>query len=218
MVKAKNIPQYISQFPEETQKKLERLLAVIKKAASKAEETINYGIPTLILEGNLVHFAGYKNHIGFYPGATGIDAFKKELSVYKGAKGSVQFPIDQPLPYDLVTKIVKFRVQQNLEKAEIKRLQKSLKTCRQGHQYYKTSDCPTCPMCENERKPKVGFLSLLAAPARRALETKGIKNLKQLSKFSESEILQLHGMGKSSLPILRDALKKEKLSFKKDTK
>ena len=90
----------------------------------------------------------------------------------------------------------------------------SLRTCSKGHQYNKTSDCPTCPICENERKPKDGFLSLLYAPARRALENKGIKTLQQLSEFSEEEILSLHGMGPGSIPKLRKALQGEGLSFK----
>jgi len=90
----------------------------------------------------------------------------------------------------------------------------SLRICANGHQYTKTSDCPTCPICENERKPKDGFLSILSAPARRALENKGIKTLKQLSKFSEEEILNLHGMGPASIPKLRSALEAEGLTFK----
>ncbi len=90
----------------------------------------------------------------------------------------------------------------------------SLRICANGHQYTKTSDCPTCPVCENERKPKDGFLSILSAPARRALENKGIKTLKQLSKFSEEEILNLHGMGPASIPKLRSALEAEGLTFK----
>jgi len=91
----------------------------------------------------------------------------------------------------------------------------SLKTCAKGHQYYKTSDCPTCPICEAERKPKDGFLFLLSAPARRALENKGITTLRLLSKFSEEEILNLHGMGPASIPKLWNALQGEKLSFRK---
>ena len=90
----------------------------------------------------------------------------------------------------------------------------SLRICSKGHQYYKTSDCPTCPVCEKERKPKEGFLSQLSAPARRSLENKGITSLEKLSKFSEKDILQLHGMGPSSIPKLRDALKTVGLSFK----
>lgn len=94
-------------------------------------------------------------------------------------------------------------------------LKRELRTCPKGHKYYKSSDCPTCPVCENERKPGNGFLSLLSAPARRALENKGIKTLQQLSRFSEEEILELHGMGPGSLPKLRAALKEQKLAFRK---
>lgn len=89
------------------------------------------------------------------------------------------------------------------------------RTCSKGHIYYKSSDCPTCPDCEQERKPKEGFLSLLSAPARRALENNGITSLKKLSELTEAELLSFHGMGKASLPKLRVALREESLSFKK---
>jgi uncharacterized protein YdhG (YjbR/CyaY superfamily) len=111
-----NIDAYIASFPKETQKILDQLRATIRKAAPEAEEAINYAIPTFTLNGNLVHFAAFKNHIGFYPTPSGIEAFKKELSVYEGAKGSVKFPIEKPLPFDLITEIVKFRVKENLQK------------------------------------------------------------------------------------------------------
>jgi uncharacterized protein YdhG (YjbR/CyaY superfamily) len=113
----RNIDDYISGFPVDLQVILERLRTTIKKAAPEAEETISYQIPTFRQNGNLVHFAGYKNHIGFYPGSSGIETFKEELSTYKGGKGSVQFPIDKPLPLKLVERIVHFRVKENLEKA-----------------------------------------------------------------------------------------------------
>ena len=116
-----NINEYIAGFSKPVQEILEKLRATIRKAAPGAEETINYAIPTFTLNGNLVHFAAFKNHIGFYPAPSGIEAFKKELSVYEGAKGSVQFPIDKPLPLSLVTKIVKFRVKENLERAKAKK-------------------------------------------------------------------------------------------------
>lgn len=90
------------------------------------------------------------------------------------------------------------------------------KICSKGHTFYKSSDCPTCPICEEERKPNSGFLSLLGAPARRALEGQGIVTLKQLSTYSEKEILALHGMGPSSVPILKNALKNEGLSLRKE--
>jgi uncharacterized protein YdhG (YjbR/CyaY superfamily) len=120
--KPKNIDEYISGFPAEVQETLNKVRATISKAAPDAQETISYAIPTFTLNDiNLVHFAGFKNHIGFYPAPTGSAAFKAELSVYKTGKGSVQFPIDQPVPLDLITKIVKFRVQETLEKVAKKK-------------------------------------------------------------------------------------------------
>jgi uncharacterized protein YdhG (YjbR/CyaY superfamily) len=112
----KTIEEYISQFPEDVRTILYELRQTIREAAPDAEETINYQMPTFTLNGNLVHFAAFKNHIGFYPTPTGIDAFKKELSVYKGAKGSVQFPIDQPLPLALIRRIVEYRVEENKQR------------------------------------------------------------------------------------------------------
>ena len=113
---AKNIDEYIAGFPQDVQQVLEKIRATIRKAAPDAKEAINYGIPTFTLNGNLVHFAAFKNHIGFYPAPSGIEQFKDELSAYELAKGSVQFPLDQKIPYGLITKIVKFRVKENLEK------------------------------------------------------------------------------------------------------
>jgi DNA-directed RNA polymerase alpha subunit len=92
--------------------------------------------------------------------------------------------------------------------------EKNLRICDKGHKFYKSSDCPTCPTCEAERKPESGFLALLSAPARRALESNGISSLQELSTLSEKEVLKFHGMGPASLPKLRDALKKVGLSFK----
>jgi uncharacterized protein YdhG (YjbR/CyaY superfamily) len=112
----KTIDEYIKTFPEDVQSILEKMRQTIRKAAPQAEEAISYQIPTFKLNGNLVYFAAFKNHIGFYPTSTGIEAFKKELSPYEGAKGSVQFPIEKPIPYDLVKKIVIFRRKENLEK------------------------------------------------------------------------------------------------------
>jgi len=114
-----SIDEYIATFPEETQKILQNLRAAIKASAPDAQEKISYQMPTFALKGNLVHFAAYKNHIGFYPTPSGIEAFKQELSLYEGAKGSVQFPIDEPLPLELIGRIVKFRVAENLKNAEL---------------------------------------------------------------------------------------------------
>ena len=120
-IAAKDIDEYISNFPNNVREILEKIRITIRKAAPRAEEKIGYGIPTFTLKGNLVHFAAFKKHIGFYPTPSGIEQFKQELSVYKSAKGSVQFPLDKPIPFGLISKIVKFRVQENLEKAETKR-------------------------------------------------------------------------------------------------
>ena len=114
---AKDIDEYIAGFPKDIQKILEQIRVTVKKAAPGASEAIKYAIPTFTLNGNLVHFAALKNHIGFYPVPMAIEAFKKELSIYKQGKGSVQFPLDKPMPLALITKIVKFRVKKNLEKA-----------------------------------------------------------------------------------------------------
>ncbi len=116
----KTVDQYIAGFPPDVQEILKKIRVTIRKAAPDAEETIKYRIPTFTLKGNLVHFAAFKKHIGFYPTPTGTAKFKKELSVYEGAKGSVQFPLDKPIPFDLIRRIVKFRVKENLEGAEAK--------------------------------------------------------------------------------------------------
>ncbi|WP_316820549.1 iron chaperone [Pedobacter gandavensis] len=119
--KPRTINDYIAMFPESVQLILEELRATIQKAAPEAEETINYAIPTFSLNGNLVHFAAYKNHIGFYPAPSGIAAFQKELSEFELAKGSVKFPIEKALPLQLVSEIVAFRRQENLEKKKKKK-------------------------------------------------------------------------------------------------
>ncbi len=119
-VQPKTIDGYIAQFSDDVQKLLTQVRLIIKAAAPEAEEKISYQMPTFFLNGNLVHFAAWQNHIGFYPGASGITEFQQELANYKNAKGSAQFPFDQPIPFDLIAKIVKFRVAENLEKAEAK--------------------------------------------------------------------------------------------------
>jgi uncharacterized protein YdhG (YjbR/CyaY superfamily) len=179
MKKTENIDQYIAEYPEDIQKKLEQIRTLIRKQVPDAEECINYGIPTFRLNGNLVHFAAFKNHLGFYPGAAGVEAFKDVLNGYETSKGTIQFSFDKPIPVKLIRDIVRFRVEQNLEK---------------GGQ---------------------GFFKKLAQPAQRALNEKGITDLKKLSKYTEQEISALHGVGPSSLPILRKALSGQKLSFKK---
>ena len=114
------IDEYIARFPDDVRQTLEKIRMTVRKAAPNAQETISYQIPTFTLYGNLVHFAAFKKHIGFYPGPSGIEKFTDELSVYDGAKGSVQFPLDKPIPYRLISRIVKFRLNKNLKKAEAK--------------------------------------------------------------------------------------------------
>ena len=116
----KNIDEYIAGFPEEIQAILEKIRATIRRAVPEAEEAIKYQMPTFTLKGNLLHFAAWKNHVGLYPAPTGIERFKDELSAYPSAKGSVQFPLDQPIPYGLIGEIAKFRAEENLKKAATK--------------------------------------------------------------------------------------------------
>ena len=114
------IDEYIATFPKDIQALLEEVRATIRAAAPDAEEIISYQMPTFALNGNLVHFAALKNHIGFYPTSSGIAAFKDEVSRYEGTPGAVKFPIDQPLPLDLIRKITLFRVAENLKKPPVK--------------------------------------------------------------------------------------------------
>ena len=116
----KNTDDYIRQFPEKQQAALEQIRKAIKAAAPAAAEVISYQMPAYKQNGMLVYFAGYENHVGFYPTPSGIEAFKKELAVYKGAKGSVQFPIDQALPLGLIKKIVEFRIKENAGNVKLK--------------------------------------------------------------------------------------------------
>lgn len=118
------IDEYISEFPKEVQVVLQKFRKTIHKAVPEATEAISYGIPTFKLHGNLVHFGGFKQHVGFYPSPSGIDAFKEELSPYLVSKGTIRFALDKPIPYDLITKIVLARKRE----MEAKRLQKESKS------------------------------------------------------------------------------------------
>ena len=116
----KSIDEYIATFPEAVQERLQAMRTTIKAAAPEAQEIISYNMPAFFLKGNLVYFSAAKNHVGFYPTPSAIKAFEDELSVYNGAKGSVQFPYNEPLPLDLIGRMVQFRVAENLKKAESK--------------------------------------------------------------------------------------------------
>ena len=128
----KTIDEYIGTFPEDVRDILNTLRQAIREAAPEAEETINYQIPTFTLHGNLVHFAGFKNHIGFYPTPSGMEAFRKELAAYKSAKGSVQFPIDELRPLPLIRRIVEYRVKENMARKQKKKPQVR-KTKKENH-------------------------------------------------------------------------------------
>jgi len=116
----KNIDEYIEVQPDEIRLILQKVRSVIQDAAPEATEKISYGMPTFFLHGNLLHFAANKHHLGFYPAPSGLQAFPMEIAKYKSSKGAVQFPYNQPIPYDLIAEIVKFRVVENLEKAALK--------------------------------------------------------------------------------------------------
>lgn len=185
----KSMRDYIKGFPEKTQRLLKQMRSTIHALAPDATETISYGVPTFVLNGNLVHFAGYKNHIGFYPGALAMKTFKAEMGDYKFAKGSVQFPLNKPLPFPLIRKIVKFRLKMNREK----RLKKTAATPKNTSQ---------------------AFPDGLAAPARRALVGAKIGNLSHLAKITEKQLKDLHGMGPKAISLLKDAMRKQGLKFK----
>ena len=123
MNKLRTIDEYIDTFPEDVQMTLQKLRKTIQRAAPKATEAIKYGIPTFVQDGNLVHFGAFEKHIGFYPGPGGVHSFKRELAPYGGSKGTVKFPIHEPLPYDLIAKITGFRVEENaiIKKNRLKR-------------------------------------------------------------------------------------------------
>jgi len=140
----KNVDDYIAAQPRNVAAILEKIRRTIKKAAPEAEEAISYQMPAYKYHGRLVYFAAFKKHIGFYPMASRIAAFKKELSAYKGAKGSVQFPLDKPIPLNLVKRIVKYGVKENLEKENMKNIVKTLQVCSRGHAYEGSGHCPVC--------------------------------------------------------------------------
>jgi uncharacterized protein YdhG (YjbR/CyaY superfamily) len=118
---ARNIDEYIAGFPRDVQQILQKIRTTIRRAAPQAEESISYQMPTFRLEGNLVHFAAFKNHIGLYPTPSGTEKFREELSPYQTGKGSIRFPLDKPIPYGLIGRIVKFRVKENLERSKARR-------------------------------------------------------------------------------------------------
>lgn len=206
-----SIDLYIAEFPANVQQQLQKLRKIILKTVPNAEEIISYKMPAYKVHECLVYFAGYKNHVGFYPTGSGIAAFEHELGNYKYSKGAVQFEIDKELPCDLIVRMVEYRLAKAIAKLESKKV---LKTCKKGHRFYKSSDCKSCPVCEVEKTPNDGFMANISAPARRALVNQKIKNLTDLAQYTEKQILALHGIGPSVIPKLKVALKDLGLSFK----
>jgi uncharacterized protein YdhG (YjbR/CyaY superfamily) len=218
-----SVDGYIAGFTGAQAARLREMRRILKAAVPKAEEKISYQMPSYWLEGVLVYFGAWNTHIGFYPASAGMERFGEELAGYVQTKGSIHFPYDKPLPKDLIVRIARFRVEENLARAAAKRKagpsksarMKSAKVCPNGHPFTKTSDCPTCPVCEKEKRLPDPLLAGLSAPARRALESIGVGTAKQLARHTEKEILGLHGMGPASLPVMKAALKKAGLAFKK---
>lgn len=168
----KSVDEYIRSFPKPTQKLLKQMRRTIRRAAPEATEAIKYGIPTFVMNGNLVHFGGFENHVSFFPTGAPVEVFKRELSRYETSRGTIRFPLDKPLPLALIRKIVLFRVAQ------------------------------ANPFHE------------LAAPAQRALTGAGINSIKQLSKRTERQTSELHGMGPGTLRMLRGILRRNGLKFR----
>jgi uncharacterized protein YdhG (YjbR/CyaY superfamily) len=203
---------YIAEFPANVQQQLQKLRKIILETVPNAEEIISYKMPAYKVHECLVYFAGYKNHVGFYPTGSGIAAFEHELGGYKYSKGAVQFEMEKELPRDLIIRMVQYRLASAIVKHESKKV---LKTCKNGHQFYKSSDCKSCPICETANKPNDGFMANISAPARRALISKNINSLTNLAQYTEKEILDLHGIGPTAIPKLKAALKDAGLSFRK---
>lgn len=168
---------YIRQFPPATRKKLQAVRDTILRAAPGATETISYGMPTYVLHGTLVHLAAYAQHLGLYGAGPALGPVQAQAAAYLGGRGTLKFPLDAPVPLALVKKLVKLRVQQNLERA----------TARPG-------DAGALPRS-------------IGQPATRALHAAGFKNLRQLTRATPAQLLELHGFGPRALAILKKELK-----------
>ena len=197
------VTHYITNCPPQSQEKLHQLRTFIRNVIPEAEEVISYKMPAYKYHGMLVYFAGYEKHIGFYPTGSGIKHFEAMLSDYKFSKGTIQFKLDQELPFDLIEQIIAFRVAENLNKAQ----KKKLHTCVNGHNFKKSSECRTCPICEEETKLANPFLEKFSA-----LEKEGITTLEKLAFYKPEQLLLLHGFGPSSLKVVVELLNTNKTS------
>lgn len=187
---ANSVDAYIAEFPPEVQQMLQEVRSLIRATAPDATETISYAMPTFDLnKQHLVHFAAFKQHIGLYPTPSGVEAFQAELAAYKTSKGAVQFPLGEPLPTDLIRRIVEFRVAESMARKAEKAAAKAAARAKAP-----AADAPD------------DFPAGIGQPARRALAGAGYTNLGQLAQVREADLLQLHGMGPKAMGLLKAAL------------
>jgi uncharacterized protein YdhG (YjbR/CyaY superfamily) len=180
------VDHYLSTFPPQVQLLLEQIRATIRQQVPGAQEKMSYGIAAFFMDGQpVLYYAGFKKHVSVYPVPREHEDFKAELAAYQGGRGTAQFPLDQPLPLDLIARLAQFWLRENQEKLPKKRQQQQ------------------------------GAFAALPAPARRALEARGITHPQQLAELTEPELLALHGMGKVALAKLREILSAHHLDFKK---
>lgn len=192
------IDEYIAGQPSDIQTILQQIRQIIRQAAPDAEEVISYQMPAFRQHGILVFFAAFKAHIGLYPPVAGDDELVRAAAFYAGPKGNLRFPLDQPIPYDLIGRIVRFRVAENLAKAAAKQSKKKSMSKKA-----KTAPNQVADIWPNG----------VAAPAQRALAAAGYTSLEQLAAVTETELLDMHGMGPKALGVLRAALQAQGLAF-----
>lgn len=213
------VAKYLDYWPAPQKKILKIVRDCIKKAAPGGEDVISYAMPAILFDGKRVWYAGWDHHYSIYVPQV-MAQYKDELKQYKTSKSAINFPWDEPVPIALITKIAKAVMALPGKSAKVKaksaQESKNKRICKNGHTFYKTSDCPTCPQCEKTKMAAKPFFVDLGAPARRALENAGITTVKKLASYSRKAILNLHGMGPSSIPKLQAVLKKENLTFKTD--
>lgn len=211
------VAKYLDYWPAPKKKILNTVRECIKKAAPKGEEVISYAMPAVLFDGKRVWYAGWDKHYSIYVPQV-MDQYQQELKKYTTSKSAINFPWDEPVPVALITKITKSVMalpgKAAKSKAKSAKDPKNKRLCKNGHIFYKTSDCPVCPHCEQEKLIDKPFFVQLGAPARRALENAGITTAKKLATFTKKTVLAFHGMGPSSMPKLEAALRKEKLAFK----
>ncbi len=211
ILKPVDVDTYIRQSAKDVRPVLKSIRAIVKKMAPAAEELISYGIPTFKLDKKpLVYFAGFTSHVSLFPAISANEDFEKLFREYRTGKGTIQFPLNKPIPLELVERFVNFRLQEHTSRSDIKKA--SGKSSKPNSNVSKKKQAFQKLRGNETIKPN-GFLTELSAPARRALANKGIDSLAALAKYSEKEIRRLHGIGKTSIPILKQALAEEGLSF-----